>query len=1046
MTTINLLSALGSYFTYDFNNPTGQGNGGNQIVLTFDHELNIAASTITAADISVEWNGITSTPDSITYLKRNIAATTANQILLSWSTQNPFGVPYFNNGGIGDVLITNVSIPAGALVASNTDTNISISGPPANGKPTSPAALPVLYAFTVDSTLSSYLNQLGYTTPANNIYVSAASGQGVSLWPGLAIPNGSSFTQGQLGGNADNILLGENYALGDLTSPMPVGGTTPQAWGLNASVSITKPWLSANLLQSARFYVSVPTSSTALNPGQMPWDPANLAATPSYQNVTSNPIGPTNTSGIGWQFFETYAAIQPGAPAFYSNYNYDTSYVDGFEIPISVNLHAPDGSSTNQSIDGGANRGQQIYTALNSKIATQNPVLQRAAGETSRLLAPSQTAQLPGVYHDFSVYLTYLGNNGITSSIVRTGDGGINFNYIAHFVNDPTTGLPSYIALQDNSQTNPQTLYLPYALANAPTGQTLSTGFVFSAVVPDPTLPITNQTYQGNGIYGGTTGYFIYSGAPVGGDYSDASKIFAIGTPIQQPAITNDALGVAVGDVLFGLNYGLIGSTVKYQGTEISSMPSDQWFGADNLTASSPVLAGYWGPWAWGNDSTQVQNNDFWNTWLFAMNGYVAPNTADYTTSGDTPLTSGSQLLSQVYGWAFADRVSGSTQGGATQAKLLNFGPINQADGSPSQAQPPNVAPADPAIVQSGYLEIILGAPGSPDGPGPGPGPVTSSLLELGFSSTSTPGEITPTTANLATNAFFSPFSAGLNIDRSLGTFDASDPSQQIALINRAGNRVLGSLDSTYGAKLADLSSAAIADAVRGTEGRSIGSTNTGLGRLGSTSFGTYDTTTTATYFSTSSPGVSVEINKGAVNTNFVEGSAQLALYTGIFQVSDSTGVALSHTVSVQAADVSAKVNGLVPYKVDDLTGLVNGLLPGDPGYLQAVLSSGRRLTSTDFLLSSSANGSFSFSVDDRQDFAFLLLSGGSSSDLISRNPTNARDPGNPLAFFSIGAANPDGNVHMLSLGTNSYGFEDLWGGGDSDFNDLVMSVRLGAT
>lgn len=344
--------------------------------------------------------------------------------------------------------------------------------------------------------------------------------------------------------------------------------------------------------------------------------------------------------------------------------------------------------------------------------------------------------------------------------------------------------------------------------------------------------------------------------------------------------------------------------------------------------------------------------------------------------------------------------------------------------------------------MQTGYLEIILGAPGSPNGPGP----VTSSLLELGFSSTSTPGEITPTTANLATNAFFSPFSAGLNIDRSLGTFDTSDRSQQVALINKAGNRALGSLDSTYGAKLADLSSAAIADAVRGTEGRSIGSTNTGLGRLGSTSFGTFDTTTTATYFSTSSPGVSVEINKGAVNTNFVEGSAQLALYTGIFQVSDSTGVALSHTVSVQAADVAAKTNGLVPYKVDDLTGLVNGLLPGDPGYLQAALSSGRRLTSTDFLLSSNTNGSFSFSVDDRQDFAFLLLSGGGSSDLLSRNPTNARDPGNPLAFFSIGAANPDGNVHMLSLGTNSYGFEDLWGGGDSDFNDLVMSVRLGAT
>lgn len=1034
---IQLLSALGSYFTYDVNDPTGQGNGGNQIVLTFDHELDIASSSLTAAQIQVSWNAITSTPTAISFLKRSSSSTTANQILLSWSTQqNPFAVPYFKKGVVGVVPISGVSIPAGALVATNGDTNpaIHISSALANGTPTSPAALPVLYGFTVDSTLASYLGLLGYATAANNIFVSVASGQGVSLWPDLAIPNGSAFTQGQVGGgSAGAIVLAQNYALSSLTSAMPLGGSIPQAWGLNTS--LTKPWLSANLLQSARFYVSVPTTSTTPGLGQIPWNQANLASTPTYQNVTSDPLGPSNTSGIGWQFFETYAAIQPGASAFYSNYNYDTSYVDGFEVPISVNVRDPAGNVIKgQSIDGGASRGQSVYAALNSKSATLNPTLQRASGQPTRLLAPSQTAQLAGVYHDFSGYLQYLGANGITASIVRKGDGGNTFNYTARFFND-ASGAPAYIVLQNN--TTPQTIYLPYALANAPTGVTLSTKFVFTAVVPDPSQPITSQTYQGNGLYGGNTGYFIYNGDPAGGDYGNPSSIFAIGAPSQQPNITNDSIGVAVGDVLFGLNYGMIGSTVSFQGTAIGAMPSDQWFGADNLTASSPVLAGYWGPWAWGNNATQVQNNEFWNTWLFAMNGYVAPNPSDYTAGGN-PLTVGSQQLSQVYGWAFADRVAGSAEGGADQAKLLNFGPIGQANGSASQALPPFAARADPTILPTGYLEIILGAPGSPDGP-----PSTITLRQLGFSASATRGEVTGATANLSTNAFFSPFQAGINPDRSLGTFDAGDPTRLAPLINRASSRALGSIDSSFGARLAGLpDSAAIAQAVKGTEGRSIGAGNTGVGRLASGSFGTYDTTTTTTYRSTTSQDVTVDLStRGLLTSVFTQGSADLALYTGIFEINDSTGGVATHTVQVEAANVSAKANGLVPYRVDAITGIVNGVLPGESGYLQQALAN--RLTSSDFLLASNTNGSFSFTVDDGQDFAFLLVSGGTSSDLLSRNPANARGPGNPLGFFSIGGANPDGSAHMLALGSNTYGFEDLWGGGDFDFNDLVLSVRV---
>lgn len=45
--------------------------------------------------------------------------------------------------------------------------------------------------------------------------------------------------------------------------------------------------------------------------------------------------------------------------------------------------------------------------------------------------------------------------------------------------------------------------------------------------------------------------------------------------------------------------------------------------------------------------------------------------------------------------------------------------------------------------------------------------------------------------------------------------------------------------------------------------------------------------------------------------------------------------------------------------------------------------------------------------------------------------------------YFAFAAANPDGIEHFLTLGKNVFGFEDLRGGGDRDFNDLVISLAV---
>ncbi|NJN76163.1 MAG: DUF4114 domain-containing protein, partial [Synechococcaceae cyanobacterium RL_1_2] len=55
----------------------------------------------------------------------------------------------------------------------------------------------------------------------------------------------------------------------------------------------------------------------------------------------------------------------------------------------------------------------------------------------------------------------------------------------------------------------------------------------------------------------------------------------------------------------------------------------------------------------------------------------------------------------------------------------------------------------------------------------------------------------------------------------------------------------------------------------------------------------------------------------------------------------------------------------------------------------------------------------------------------------------NAVTDNSRVAYFSYIAANPDGVAHIRSNGAGIFGFEDLPGGGDNDFNDAVFSIDL---
>jgi len=68
------------------------------------------------------------------------------------------------------------------------------------------------------------------------------------------------------------------------------------------------------------------------------------------------------------------------------------------------------------------------------------------------------------------------------------------------------------------------------------------------------------------------------------------------------------------------------------------------------------------------------------------------------------------------------------------------------------------------------------------------------------------------------------------------------------------------------------------------------------------------------------------------------------------------------------------------------------------------------------------------------------LVQNSTSAKLLRTNPENRLGRA-PLMFLTFAAANPDGIDHLRRSGAR-YAFEDMTGGGNRDFNDLVVDIR----
>ena len=165
----------------------------------------------------------------------------------------------------------------------------------------------------------------------------------------------------------------------------------------------------------------------------------------------------------------------------------------------------------------------------------------------------------------------------------------------------------------------------------------------------------------------------------------------------------------------------------------------------------------------------------------------------------------------------------------------------------------------------------------------------------------------------------------------------------------------------------------------------------------------------------------------------------------------DGAGTAnLAFTLQTNDSDNISQI-GVV--RVDDQN-LVNGLAPGDPGFVEAALAAGQVLFTTpsngsdDFLSGMTLTRGLQVDAGDRLLPYLITQSSSNSLSSPAFNPSSGLLSNGSNVFFGLAAANADTLDHLqvtdLEGGGFTLAFEDTFGGGDQDFDDLILTVDVG--
>jgi uncharacterized repeat protein (TIGR01451 family) len=119
-------------------------------------------------------------------------------------------------------------------------------------------------------------------------------------------------------------------------------------------------------------------------------------------------------------------------------------------------------------------------------------------------------------------------------------------------------------------------------------------------------------------------------------------------------------------------------------------------------------------------------------------------------------------------------------------------------------------------------------------------------------------------------------------------------------------------------------------------------------------------------------------------------------------------------------------------YKVDDETGRIGSLKPGDVGYAQSAVK-GR--VGSDLSVANQGTANLTGNLQGGAIYAPFVIVNASAEQFLNGQTDQA--------YFAYLGANTDKVDHIRLLGNNTFGFEDLRGGGDFDYNDMIIKASF---
>jgi hypothetical protein len=282
-----------------------------------------------------------------------------------------------------------------------------------------------------------------------------------------------------------------------------------------------------------------------------------------------------------------------------------------------------------------------------------------------------------------------------------------------------------------------------------------------------------------------------------------------------------------------------------------------------------------------------------------------------------------------------------------------------------------------------------------------------------------------------------------------------SDALWQIPIANPAGASKIGSIGLT-GLTALSFENGQLTGFKNGTSPNKISiNPTTGVGTLGQTVTGLLNISgaTTIVGANVTNPALSNPTGSNPTTStpptpNLFPTTAAGAIGTKsqglaegrIIDLTDYAGKALK--VDITTKGDAAYTNNIGFYQVTDaLTGaiqLTDGtiLKPGDAKYAAEAIRSA-------VIQAGKIDSKPGLDVPGGGIYAPVVVAQGSLADFVTKNPTNGGDGSAIHAYFNYLGANPDKFDHFKLTGPNTFAVEDQFGGGDKDFNDLIINTNF---